>query len=438
MLSQPQTFRPYDGSAAWHPFTQMQEFLETPPIVIKRGEGCWLEDQGGKRYLDGTASIWTNTLGHAHPELDHALREQLDAIAHSTYLGVTHEAGARLEQTLARISPANLTRVFFSDNGSTAVEVALKLSFQYWQLVGQPQRTRVLAMEEAYHGDTFGTMSVGGSHLFHERFHHWFFPVDRFPRPAEDGLDMDSVLEHLRATLDRTAGQTAALLLEPWIQGAAGMALQPKAFVQEIEKICREYNIHLILDEVFTGFGRAGPMLVCQDMNVEPDFLCLAKGMTAGYIPMAATLASEEIFDAFLGEYLEYKHFFHGHTFTGNPLAAAVAHRNIQILESLIPSEDHQKRLQYFGDKIENTFSEHPGVSAIRQRGFTCALDLNTEASRAGHQVALHARNHGLLLRPIANTLLLVPPLIISTEEIDYLCENTANAISQTLSNSTL
>ena len=430
--------QPYDGSAAWHPFTQMQEFLETPPIVIKRGEGCWLEDQEGKRYLDATASIWTNTLGHAHPELDKALREQLDAVAHTTYLGLTHEAGNRLEQTLSRISPPNLSRVFFSDNGSTAVEVALKLSFQYWQLVGQPQRTRVLAMQEAYHGDTFGTMSVGGSSLFHERFHHWFFPVDQFRRPLKDGSDMESVLADLRKMLDRTADQTAALVLEPWIQGAAGMVLQPKAFVQEFEQICRKYNIHLILDEVFTGFGRAGPMLVCQEMGVEPDFLCLAKGMTAGYIPMAATLSSNDIFEAFLGEYLEYKHFFHGHTFTGNPLGAAVALQNIRILESLIPSEDHQNRLHYFGEQIETTFSQHPGVSAIRQRGFTCALDLKTNAARAGHQVALQARNHNLLLRPIANTLLLVPPLIISPEEIDILCETTAKSISQTLSNSTL
>ena len=435
MISQSQSDWTYNGSAAWHPFTQMQEFLQTPPIVIEKGKGCWLEDLEGNRYLDATASIWTNTLGHAHAELNDALREQLHNLAHSTYLGLAHDAGNRLEQTLNRISPDNLTRVFFSDNGSTSVEIALKLSFQYWQLSGQPHKTRVLAMQDAYHGDTFGTMSLGDSPLFHERFSHWFFPVDRFPRPAADGSDTDSVISYLEQILERNADQTAALVMEPWIQGAATMALQPVEFVKEIETICRRYNIHLILDEVFTGFGRAGPMLVCMETQVAPDFLCLAKGMTAGYIPMAATLATEEIFEAFLGEFLKYKHFFHGHTFTGNPLASAVANRNIEILENLLLSEEHQKRFSFFADCILSTFSQHPTISEIRQRGFACALDLNTSEPRVGHRVALTARKHGLLLRPIANSLLLVPPLIISQEEIEFLCENVSKSISQTLSN---
>ena len=425
----------YDSSATWHPFTQMQEFLQSPPIVIKRGEGCWLEDIKGNRYLDATASIWTNTLGHCHPELDAALRAQTENLSHSTYLGLSHEAGNRLERTLGRVSPEDLSRVFFSDNGSTAVEVALKLSFQYWQLVGKSEKTRVLAMQDAYHGDTFGTMSVGDSPLFHERFHHWFFPVDRFPKPQENGSDVDQVIAALEQKLQRTADQTACLIMEPWVQGAAAMAMQPVDFVKDIKNLCRKYNIHLILDEVFTGFGRVGPMLVCSESNVSPDFLCLAKGMTAGYLPMAATMATEEIFDAFLGKYLEYKHFFHGHTFTGNPLAAAVANRNIEILEELIPSEAHQKRLQEFANSIQNSFSNHPHISKMRLRGFACALDLNTSESRVGHQVAVKARQHGLLLRPIGNSILLVPPLIISLEEIQYLCENVSKSISQTLSN---
>ena len=434
MSSQSQQSWTYDRSAAWHPFTQMQEFLQTPPIVIKRGEGCWLEDDKGNRYLDATASIWTNTLGHCHPELDDVLRTQSEQLAHSTYLGLTHDAGNRLEKSLQRIAPAELTRVFFSDNGSTAVEIALKLSFQYWQLVGKPQKTRVLAMQDAYHGDTIGTMSVGDSPLFHERFHHWFFQVDRFPRPDEHGSNAEKSLASLEQFLDRAADQTACLIMEPWVQGAAAMAMQPLEFIKQVEQICRKYEIHFILDEVFTGFGRVGPMLVSSESGVTPDFLCLAKGMTAGYLPMAATLANEEVFNAFLGEYSEYKHFFHGHTFTGNPLAAAVANRNIEILEEMIPSEAHQLRLQEFSRVVHATFDDHPDVAEVRLRGFACALDLRTSQPRVGHQVANIARQHGLLLRPIANSLLLVPPLIISSEEIHFLCDNVAQSISQTLS----
>ena len=435
MLAQPQEdARPYDGSAAWHPFTQMQEFLSVPPVVIRQGEGCWLEDTEGKRYLDATASIWTNTLGHKHPELDQALQDQLGKIAHSTYLGLTHQPGNLLEQTLSRISPEPLTRVFYSDNGSTAVEIALKLSFQYWQLVGQPQKTRILAMQDAYHGDTFGTMSVGGSELFHKRFGHWCFNATRFPRPAESGTDMATILEGLEATMAEQANETAALILEPWIQGAAGMALQPKAFTKEVAKLCRKHNVHLILDEVFTGFGRTGPMLVCADNGVEPDFLCLAKGLTAGYIPLAATMATEDIFNAFLGQHGDNRHFFHGHTFTANPLGAAVAQRNIELLEEMLPTPAHQQRLETFRDTIQTTFSGHRHIQSFRQRGLACALDLATDVPRTGHQVALQARSLGLLLRPIANTLLLVPPLIISPDEIQLLCVNTEKAISNILS----
>jgi adenosylmethionine-8-amino-7-oxononanoate aminotransferase len=433
MLAKTQGDRSYDGSAAWHPFTQMQEFLSVPPVVVQKGSGCWLEDEGGHRYLDATASIWTNTLGHAHPEIDKALTGQLGKVAHSTYLGLSHRPGNDLEQALARIAPQPLTRVFYSDNGSTAVEVALKLSFQFWQLTGQPRKTRVLAMQDAYHGDTFGTMSVGGSDLFHQRFGHWCFATDRFTRPARDGSDLQAVLEGIGETLASQAHETAALILEPWIQGAAGMQLQPEAFVKEIETLCREHGVHLILDEVFTGFGRAGPMLVCRETGVSPDFLCLAKGLTAGYIPLAATMAKENIYGAFLGEYAEYRHFFHGHTFTANPLGAAVALRNIELLEELLPSSEHRNRLDTFAIEVQATFSGHPKIREIRQRGFACALDLATDAPRAGHRIAMRAREFGLLLRPIANTLLLVPPLVINPDEIQFLCLNTEKAISNVL-----
>jgi len=436
-------------STSWHPFTQMEEFDQLPKVVVERGEGCWLEDVDGHRYLDGTASIWTNVHGHGNPELDAALRDQLGKVAHSTYLGLSHGPALELEKSLVEISPPGLERVFFSDNGSNAVEIALKLSFQYWQLVGQPEKTEVLAMEGAYHGDTFGAMSVGGGGLFHRRFEPWCFPVHRFPQPVcreaggvvEASSDAAS-LDALAAMLEDRSGKVAAVILEPWVQGAAGMRLQPRAFVREVSALCRQHRVHLILDEVFTGFGRAGPMLVCAETDVRPDFLCLAKGLTAGYLPLAATLATESVFEAFLGEPAQNRQFFHGHTFTANPLGAAVALKNIEMLKNLLAGDDFPARMEYFGNALRNHFMGHPNVAQVRQRGFTCAIDLCPAGAlaevfpapaRTGLKVILKAREHGLLLRPLGDTLLLVPPLVISREEVDFLCRTTLQAMDETL-----
>ncbi len=444
----------YDASNSWHPFTQMQEFSALPQVAIERGKGCWLEDMEGQRYLDGTASLWTNVHGHGHPELDAAIRDQLGRVAHSTYLGLTHRPGNLLERKLVELASPELLRVFFSDNGSCAVEIALKLSFQYWQLMGHPQKTEVIAMEGAYHGDTFGAMSVGGGGVFHGRFEHWCFPVNRFPKPvckevAGDVLETDDAasLAILSGLLTKRGGRTAALIIEPWVQGAAGMQLQPRDFVLKVESLCREHGVHLILDEVFTGFGRVGPMLVCREMGVRPDFLCLAKGLTAGYLPLAATLATEEVFEAFLGEPSEHRQFFHGHTFTANPLASAVSLKNIELLERMLADEDFSERLVYFGESAQKYFSGHRHVAEVRQRGFICAVDLCPEGqpsesfasnARIGQKVCLRARALGLLLRPLGDSLLLVPPLVIDRHEIDLLFKRTVQAINETFQQSSM
>jgi adenosylmethionine-8-amino-7-oxononanoate aminotransferase len=431
-----------DRRHVWHPFTQMEEHFRFPPLAIASGRGGWLTDTEGRTYLDGNASIWTNVHGHNDPDLNAALHRQLDQVAHSTLLGLTHPVGAELAAELAGLAPAGLSRVFFTDNGAGAVEVALKLSFQYWQLAGRPEKAGVIGLAGGYHGDTFGAMAAGDSGFFHARFRPWCFPATHFPAPAcrewngrLRSADAGPSLAALRALLAAEGAKTACLILEPSVQGAAGMRLQPPEFVREVAALCRAHDVHLILDEVFVAFGRLGPMVVAAELGVTPDFLCLAKGLTAGYLPLAATLAREEIFAAFLGSYESGRAFFHGHTFTGNPLAAAVALENIRKLRPLIAGGVLQGRIHAFGRLLDEAFSGHPAVREIRQRGLAAALDLATDdpPRRTGLQVCLRAREHGLLLRPLGDTLLLVPPLCLDENELGELVRRTARAIADIL-----
>ncbi|MEM9226809.1 MAG: adenosylmethionine--8-amino-7-oxononanoate transaminase, partial [Verrucomicrobiota bacterium] len=431
-----------DVAHSWHPFTQMQEHLNMLRLHIARGEGCWLYDTDGRRYLDGNASIWTNVHGHNDPELNAALTEQLGQVAHSTMLGLSHPRGSELAETLCRIAPDNLRRVYYSDNGSCAVEIALKLSFQYWQLTGQSEKTGVIALRHAYHGDTFGTMAVGDSGVFHERFAPWCFPVDHIDTPTCDeaggivfAQDMQSSLDQLDVLLADKAARTACLILEPWVQGAAGMRLQPKGYLKEVERRCRQHGIHLIVDEVFTGFGRVGPMLVCQEEGVRPDFLCLAKGLTAGYLPLAATLTTEAVFEAFLGRFEEYKAMYHGHTFTGNPLAAAVALKSIEKLDTRFSSGAHAETLDAFNEAVQSYALGNACFPTVRHRGLTAALDLPERPveQRTGLKVSLAAREYGLIIRALGDSLLVVPPLVISREQIDFLFQNLTRAATSVL-----
>jgi adenosylmethionine-8-amino-7-oxononanoate aminotransferase len=436
----------WDNQHAWHPFSQMQEYCAWPKLHVERGEGCWLWDNEGNRYLDTNASVWTNTFGHNDPELNAAAITQLQKVAHSTYLGLSHPTAAELGHRLCSAAGDGLERAFFSDNGSNAIEIALKLSYQYWQLQGQPQRKRVIGMEGAYHGDTIGTMAAGKSGRFHERFNAWFLDSWHFPAPhchemngQVRSADASESLQALEDYLAAESAHVACLVLEPFVQGAAGMMQQPPGFLKSVEQLCRKFNIHLILDEVFVAFGRLGSVFACSQAAVTPDFLCLAKGISGGYLPLAATLVQRDIYEACLGKWTEDRTFFHGHTFTANPVGCAVALKNLEKLNALIESGALEQTIRYFGQQLSAKLASHPHVTQIRQRGLTAAIDLGPRfdqpewpiESRMGWQVCLAARQHELILRPLGNSLLIVPPLIISNVEIDFMCERIVRTLDQ-------
>lgn len=432
------TLNSWDKSHSWHPFTQMQEYLEHKPLHITHAKGCWLYDIEGRRYLDGNASNWTNVHGHSNPDLNEALIQQLANLQQSSYKDLNHPAASQLCHELISIAPPGLSRCFFTDNGASSVEAALKLSFQYWQLTGNPQKKLIMGMEGGYHGDTFGAMSAGNS-SFHERFSEWFLPTHHFLAPQPD--DMTKSLLDLERLLKTYGEQTAILFLEPSVQGPRGMHLQPPGFLAAVAERCKAYNVHLALDEIFVGLGRLGHMLVSAHEGVTPDFLCLSKTLTGGYLPLAATLTTEKIYTAFLGDFSEGKTFLHGHTFAANPLATAVSIKNIEKLKQHIESGTLQRTCDYFDKSIKSYFAKHPFVKSVRQRGLACAIELYPGSSstlqtfnpneRVAHHLSLYLRDKEILLRAVGNTLLLVPPLCITDLEIDFLCKQTAAAISE-------
>ena len=456
-----------DARHSWHPFTQMREYLDNPRLHIARAKGCWLFDAEGNRYFDGTASLWTNVHGHGDPDLDAALRNQLDQVAHTTLLGTNHPQAAALAEELADLTDGKLSRCFFSDNGSNAIEIALKLSFQYWQLTGKPEKRGVISLSGGYHGDTFGTMSVGDSGGFHERFAPWCFPAQHIPAPVhvECGgkvrqSDATQSLAALDVLLAAEGGRTACLIMEPCVQGAAGMVQQPPGFVAAVAERCRRAGVHLILDEVFTGFGRLGALTACSGTGVlavrsysnlethgrdsratVPDFLCLAKGLSGGYVPLAATLTSDAIHDAFLGTFSEQRAFYHGHTFSGNPLACAVARASLAKLQPLLASGQVAESIAALGSELESHFGNHPNVAEVRQLGLTGAIDFAPgnpilqwpKDLRAGFQLALAARRHQLVIRPLGDSLLIVPPIIATPAEIRHLVQALRAAADEVL-----
>jgi adenosylmethionine---8-amino-7-oxononanoate aminotransferase len=420
-----------DKEVLWHPFTQMAEWS---PLVIARGEGNYLIDAKGSRYLDGVSSLWANVHGHRHPRLDRALTDQLGRIAHTTFLGLTHEPGIRLAADLVAAAPKGLTRVFYSDSGSTAVEIALKQSFQYWQLRGRPSKQRFLRLGEAYHGDTLGAVGVGGIDVFHRIFGPLL--VQSIPIPTPAGTDGSAALGRLEEELDRRAYEIAAFVFEPLVQGAAGMLVHPPGFLAKAVELCRRFEVHVILDEVATGFGRTGKLFACEHEGVAPDFLCLAKGISGGYLPLAATLSTEEIFAAFLGRRAEMKHFFHGHTFTANPLACAVGVESLRLLqESTLPNA--QARIPELASALER-IARLPGVKEVRRLGMMAGVELESRADRfLGVEVCDRIRRHGAILRPLGDVVVWMPPLTITSAEIDLLERATMAAIEETLSRST-
>lgn len=429
----------------------MKEYQANPRLHLVRGEGSWLIDSEGRRYLDGNASVWTNVHGHNDPDLNAALEKQLHQLAHVTLLGLNHPVATELAEELAGLTNGLLPRCFFTDNGSNAVEVALKLSFQFWQLTGRPEKRGVISMSGAYHGDTFGTMSVGDNRTFHKRFSPWLFPSQMFEAPRHEECagkikfsDATQSLQALENILKSQASQTASLILEPRVQGAAGMHQQPAGFIKAVAQLCQQYDVHLILDEVFTGFGRLGSLTACTEEGVAPDFLCLAKGLAAGYLPLAATLTSEKIYEAFQGEFSEGRTFFHGHTFSGNPLGCAVALASLKKLRPMISSGQIAERAQQLGDEIQKNFSDHPNIASYRQYGLTGAVDFKpadtsakswTVDMRVGYQIALAARRHGLVIRPLGDSILFVPPISIQSSEVTHLVQAVRRAMDDVIPN---
>jgi adenosylmethionine-8-amino-7-oxononanoate aminotransferase len=421
------TLEDLDRRVMWHPFTQMAEW---EPLVIARGEGNYLIDTSGRRYLDGVSSLWCNVHGHRHPRLDRALRDQLERISHSTFLGLTHEPGIRLGEALVALTPAGLTRVFYSDSGSTAVEIALKQSFQYWQLRGRSTKQRLLRLDDAYHGDTLGAVGVGGIELFHRIFGPLLVQSIAIPSPA--GTDGTRSLELLADQLAQRADEIAAFVIEPLVQGAAGMLVHPPGFLGQVAALCRAHDVHLIVDEVATGFGRTGSLFACDREAASPDFLCLAKGIAGGYLPLAATLSTESIYSEFLGKRGELRQFFHGHTFTANPLACAVGLESLTLLrEETLPNA--QRRMPAVNAALDRMRAV-PGVREVRSCGLMIGIELTSLPGRSlGVEVCQRARIHGVLLRPLGDVVVWMPPLSLSSNDLTLLESATATAIRDVL-----
>ncbi len=442
------TLQEYDKKYVWHPFTQMREWEASDPLVIVGGEGSWLIDSDGNRWLDGVASVWTNVHGHCKKEINEAVKTQVDRLEHATQLGLANDQAALLAKRLVEIAPPGLAKIFYSDNGSTAMEVGIKMAFQYWRHKGRPEKTRFVSFRNAYHGDTIGCMSVGGIDIYHEVFRPLLFPAVHAPSPycyrCELTTERDCArcgqlcLTELERLMAAHAGELAGVVIEPLVQGAGGMIVQPAGFVRRVRELCDRYDCLMIADEVAVGFGRTGTMFACGREGVTPDIMALSKGITAGYLPLAATLTTREVYDAFLGEYQELKTFFHGHTFTGNPIACAAALASLDLFEKERLLDALPAKVAYLEERLARMKSlEH--VGDVRHCGMIGAVELVRDREtrepypweeRVGVEVCLEARKHGLFLRPLGNVIVIFPPLAITMEELALLMDGIAASIS--------
>ena len=435
----------WDKKYLWHPFTQMQDWIKDDQLVIERGEGVYLYDTDGKKYYDGVSSLWVNVHGHNNPELNDALKKQIDTIAHSTFLGLSNVPAVELAKKLVEITPDSLTRVFYSDSGSTSVEIALKIAFQYWHQIRKPGKKKFIKFINAYHGDTIGSVSIGGMELFHKMYKPLLFETIVAPYPdyyhfsgnLSEEEYYETCLNELRHEINLNAGEIAALVVEPLVQGAAGMITMPPGFMTEIRKITSENDVLLIVDEVATGFGRTGEMFACDHEKIQPDIMCLAKGISGGYLPLAATITTEKIFEGFLGKFEEKRTFFHGHTYTGNPLACAVAIKSIEMFEKNNLIKNVKSNSAYLESALEK-FNELKHVGNIRRRGMMIGIELVKDIKTkeefehpglTGHKVILEARRRGLIIRPLGAVIVVMPPLCINKKELEEILDITYKSI---------
>ncbi len=410
-----------DRDHLWHPFTQQASWVEQAlPLVVDHAEGTNLYDVEGRAYIDGVSSLWCNVHGHRHPAIDQAIRDQLDRVAHSTMLGLTHEPAIELARRLVEIAPPGLTRVFYSDSGSTAVEVALKMAYQWWAQRGEPGRTGFISLENAYHGDTLGAVSVGGIETFHSLYRPLLF--NTWQARAGDA-------DHLERLLTEHGESVAAVILEPLVQGAAGMLTMPSGFLARARELCDEHGVLLICDEVATGFGRTGAMFACERETVSPDLMCLGKGLTGGYLPLAATLTTERIYDGFLGRPEELRTFFHGHTFTGNPLGCAAGIATLQTFEREQTVQRSLGKIELLTRLLDERVAPLSGVAEIRQCGLMVGIELHP-GDALGSRVTQAARRRGAVIRPLGDVIVLMPAPAMSSDQIERLVAITADAIA--------
>jgi adenosylmethionine-8-amino-7-oxononanoate aminotransferase len=448
-----------DKKHLWHPFTQMSDWQAHDQLIIERGDGVYLYDTDGNKYLDGVSSLWVTVHGHNKKALNQAIKKQLDKVAHSSLLGLGNVPSSELAAELIKIAPKGLARVFYSDDGSTAVEIALKIAFQYWQntkyetrnsksrcpdrdpditqskilmssgqmrnskpaLPAGRSKTKFVTFVNAYHGDTIGSVSVGGIDLFHKIYKPLLFKSLKVPMGDSRALE---------ALLKKRHNEIAAVIMEPLVQAAAGMLMMPKGFLRQARRLCTKYNVLLICDEVATGFGRTGKMFACEHERVSPDIMCVAKGLTGGYLPVAATLTTEKIYKAFLGRPEENRTFFHGHTFTGNPLGCAAALASLKLFKQDRLLDNIKKNIRLLERELLD-FYKLPHVAEVRQGGTMVGIELAGYPARLrmGHRVILEARQRGAILRPLGDVIVLMPPLSITQDELRHLLDITYQSI---------
>ena len=429
----------------WNPFTQMDDYLASEPVIVARAEGVKLVDVDGVEYYDGNSSLWLNVHGHNREELNAAIAAQLERVSHTTLLGMASVPALELAERLVRLTPAGLEKVFFSDSGATAVEIGLKTAFAYWRRVGRPEKRRFVAFENGYHGDTIGAMSVGGIDLFHAKFGPLLFPCLRAPYPSPfrfPGTPAECVevsLAALRELLDEHGDEIACVVVEPLVQGAAGMVTMPAGYLAELARLCREHDVLLFADEVATGFGRTGELFACDHEDVRPDLMAVGKGLTGGYLPVAATLMTDAIYDAFRGGLAEQKALYHGHSFTGNQLGCAVALASLDLFEQ----EDVVARVRRTSELAFSLLAptaQLPHVGDVRGRGLMIGVELveDKASSRpfpleaaAGARVCRRARELGLITRPLGDVVTFLPPLATEPDDLETMISILHRAIAE-------
>jgi len=428
-----------DLAHVWHPCTQMKDHESVPMIPLRAGSGVWLEDFEGRRYLDGISSWWVNLFGHANPRINAALRDQLDKLEHAIFAGFTHEPAVVLAEELLRLAPPGLNRCFFADNGSAAIEVAVKMSFHFWRNSGRERKTRFITLANSYHGETLGALAVGNVDLYKSIYRPLLMDVITVPSPdafmREAGVSEAEharrMFEHMEAALARHHDEVAAVIVEPLVQCAGGMRMYDPLYLRLLRAACDKYGVHLIADEIAVGFGRTGTMFACEQADIRPDYLCLSKGLTGGYLPLSVVLTTDTVYGAFYDEYTKLNAFLHSHSYTGNPLACAAANATLAIFREQPVLERNRTTARTMQASVEH-LRGHPNVAEIRQRGMILAIELMKDPGartpfpwqeRRGLRIYRHALSRGALIRPIGTTIYFMPPYVIAAEEIELLAQ---------------